>query len=167
MHKPVISVCTFVYNREKFIRDAANSVLKQLPDNCEFVIADDGSTDGTRAYGEELSQRDNVQYEWAPNKGRPFVRNRCLKRAQGDYIIWLGSDDRLTPRIIPYYLGQIGSKKDEFDIITGDIIIADEQFTPLRRQETPLWIADPVQLLPGMIYGNRFSDGGTLISRKL
>jgi|GEM_PF-6468087 glycosyltransferase involved in cell wall biosynthesis len=163
MSSPLISVCSFCYNREKFIPDLISSVLSQLTDECEFIIVDDGSTDRT---GEICKAEDRIRYFWQENQGRPAARNKCLELAKGKFVIWIGSDDQLAPRIIAHYLNKIKTKP-QCDIITGSILVTNAQLQPMERRAVPLWIEQPEQLVPAMIFKDWISDGGTLVRREL
>ncbi len=58
MHSPFVSVCIITYNHELFIREAIDSVLMQQVDfELEIIIADDHSTDGTRAILESYQNK--------------------------------------------------------------------------------------------------------------
>lgn len=159
---PKISICCITYNRKPFLGDLIHSVQRQLTDECEFVILDDGSTDGTS----DICQEENIRYHWQENQGRPFARNKCVELARGEYIIWIDSDDRLAPQIIRHYLDVLGNYPS-CDIVTGAIVVTDEQMRPVERRPVPKWIESPDHLLPAMIYKNHISNGGTLIRSDL
>lgn len=56
--RPVVSVIMPTYNRLQLLRDAVESVLAQTYSAWELIVADDGSTDGTRPYLEALERGD-------------------------------------------------------------------------------------------------------------
>jgi glycosyltransferase involved in cell wall biosynthesis len=93
---PRISIVTPSYNQGKFIRETIESVLNQNYPNLEYFIVDGGSTDGSvdiiREYGSRIdwwvSEKDNGQSD-AINKG--------FKKASGDLLCWVNSDDILLP----------------------------------------------------------------------
>ncbi|WP_319762412.1 glycosyltransferase [Maridesulfovibrio sp.] len=163
MPAPLISVCSFCYNRKEFIPDLISSILSQLTDECEFIIVDDGSTDGT---DEICKAEERIRYFWQENQGRPVARNKCLELARGEYVIWVGSDDQLAPRIIAHYLNKI-KNKPQCDIITGAILVSNARLQPLERRSAPLWVEQPDQLVPAMVFKDWISDGGTLVRREL
>ena len=93
-----VSVVIPTYNRQRFVRAAIDSALKQsrLPD--EVIVVDDGSTDGTP---EVLAEYDApVRVIRQANRGRSAARNRGLRAARGDLILFLDSDDLLAPNCI-------------------------------------------------------------------
>lgn len=98
---PLISVIVPVFNREKSIISAVNSALNQSYSNLEVIISDDQSTDATLAFIKENFSNDprvRVLESEGKNSGRPSVaRNRALRRATGEYIAFLDSDDYWEP----------------------------------------------------------------------
>jgi len=95
---PEISVIMSAYNSAKYIKEAVESILFQSFGNFEFIIIDDGSTDGTKKILKEFSQQDpRIKLICRrKNIGQPgFVRNLNfgLKIARGRYIARMDADD--------------------------------------------------------------------------
>ena len=88
---PVISVVITTYNRKKIVREALKSVFIQKPANYEVVVVDDGSTDGTVEYLKSLNLP--IYIVEGNHKGIAASRNRGIKKAKGQYIAFLDSDD--------------------------------------------------------------------------
>lgn len=86
------SIIIPVYNRASFLTQIINNVQAQCYKNFEIIIVDDGSTDNTRALAEQLT-KDNVHYFYQQNQGVCVARNNGAKKAKGDYLIFLDSDD--------------------------------------------------------------------------
>lgn len=95
--KPLISVITPVYNREKFIVECIQSVQNQTYTNYEHIIIDDGSLDKTVEVVENFASNDSkIIFIKNPKNsgGKPgLVRNIGLKQAKGEFIAFLDSDD--------------------------------------------------------------------------
>jgi glycosyltransferase involved in cell wall biosynthesis len=93
--EPLVSVLMTAYNREKFIAESIESVLKSTYTNFELIVVDDGSTDNTlsiaRKY-ESLDKRVKV-YKNEKNLGDYPNRNKAASYASGKYIKYLDSDD--------------------------------------------------------------------------
>lgn len=87
-----ISVVIPIYNKRKSIRRTVNSVLKQVYDNFELIIIDDGSTDGSF---EEISDINDIRLKrfQKENSGVSATRNLGMKMAQGDIVAFLDGDD--------------------------------------------------------------------------
>ncbi len=93
---PLVSIIIIGYNDRKYIGEAIDSALVQTYPNCEVIVVDDGSTDGTREF---IADRygDRVQYCWKENGGMGSARYVGLQMANGKYIQHLDSDDLLLP----------------------------------------------------------------------
>src|SRR5690554_4373775 len=93
---PLISVVIPVYNAEKTIQKTLQSVIDQTFDNFEIFLIDDGSTDSSKELIEEFMSvhpKTKIFYFHQENKGASAARNVGLKRATGEYIALLDSDD--------------------------------------------------------------------------
>lgn len=84
-----------VYNGERYLREAVESILMQSLADCEFLIFDDGSTDATRAILAEYEQRDGriIVIENERNIGLANSLNRGLSFARGKYVARMDADD--------------------------------------------------------------------------
>lgn len=89
---PLISIIIPTYNCRQWIAEAIDSALAQTYPDCEIVVVDDGSTDGT---GDFLRERygDRIRYLYQENRGRGAARNAGLKLARGAFIQFLDADD--------------------------------------------------------------------------
>jgi glycosyltransferase involved in cell wall biosynthesis len=95
---PKVGVIIPVYNGEKFIKEAINSVLNQTYKNLEIICVDDGSTDNTRALITENFA--SVLYLYQKNKGEAGARNLGLKSCTCEFIAFLDADDIWFPEKI-------------------------------------------------------------------
>ena len=96
MSLPTVSVIMATYNHAAFVSQAINSVLSQRGVDFEFLIADDGSVDGTR---EVVSSFDDERIRFFPNevnRGACVVTNELIQRASGEFIALINSDDFWT-----------------------------------------------------------------------
>jgi glycosyltransferase involved in cell wall biosynthesis len=93
MINPVITVLMPVYNAEKFLREAINSVLDQSRSDFEFLIIDDGSTDSS---AEIIRTYDDPRISFVQlqnNRGLIATLNAGLDMAKGTYIARMDADD--------------------------------------------------------------------------
>lgn len=92
---PLITVVTVVFNAANTIEDAIVSVTTQSYSNCEYIVIDGGSTDGTldviRRYGHAIDY-----YVSEPDEGIYHAMNKALKLASGEWLVFLGADDVMT-----------------------------------------------------------------------
>ena len=93
MNKPLVSVIMPVYNGEKYIRKAVESVYEQGV-SLELLVIDDGSTDHTEEVLSAYEGREDFRYiKNEQNLGAAGSRNRGVGLAQGTYIAFLDADD--------------------------------------------------------------------------
>ena len=95
MHNiPFFSIIIPTYNRAYTIGDSIHSILAQNYEDFEVIIVDDGSTDDTRATVDHFKDP-RIQYVRIDNSERGVARNVGIKKARGEYITFLDSDDVL------------------------------------------------------------------------
>jgi len=96
---PLISVGLPVYNGERFLAEAIDSVLAQSCGDFELVVSDNASTDGTEECCRAYEQRDErVRYVRQPqNLGAAKNYNVVFEAARGRYFKWLAGDDMCAP----------------------------------------------------------------------
>lgn len=99
---PLVSVLMPVYNGIDTIKYAIKSLQLQTYSNWELIVVNDGSTDGTGEYLNQLKLADNrfKITHLDKNRGRGFARNVCLDNAGGEYIAFLDADDIYLPNKI-------------------------------------------------------------------
>lgn len=88
---PLVSVIIPVFNGERFLREAVQSVLDQNYAPLEIIVVDDGSTDGTAAVARNLA--DTVRYLHQANQGPAAARNRGIEHAKGSLLAFADTDD--------------------------------------------------------------------------
>ena len=92
--KPYFSIIIPVYKVEKYLNDCVNSVLQQTFKNFEIILVDDGSPDNCPAICDDISKNnENVKVIHKQNGGLSSARNAGLNEANGEYVIFLDSDD--------------------------------------------------------------------------
>ncbi len=93
---PKVSVIIPTYNRAEMIAETIESVLQQTFADFQLIIVDDGSTDNTKEVIGSLNDS-RLEYIYQQNSGVSSARNLGLKKARGQFICFLDSDD-LWPR---------------------------------------------------------------------
>ncbi len=91
--KQLISVIIPTYNRANVILNAIKSVENQTFSNWEILIIDDGSTDNTYDIVKPFLKNKKIRYYYQENNGVCSARNYGIKKAKGDYLSFLDSDD--------------------------------------------------------------------------
>jgi glycosyltransferase involved in cell wall biosynthesis len=93
MSGPLVSVVVPVYNGERFLGEALDSVLAQDYEPLELIVIDDGSTDGSATVAESRGLRVLKQ----KNQGVAAARNAGLQRCAGELIAFIDQDDLWLP----------------------------------------------------------------------
>jgi glycosyltransferase involved in cell wall biosynthesis len=94
-----VSVVIPVYNGERFLGEAIESVLAQTHRDFELVIVDDGSTDATPAIAHSYTAKDSrIRVVAQENRGHSGAANRCLAEASCEWIARMDADDIFLPR---------------------------------------------------------------------
>ena len=100
-----ISIIVPIYNAEKTLSQTLNSIRNQSYNNFEVLLIDDGSSDGSSKICKLYVSLDNrFNYVYQHNKGVSSARNEGLKVANGDYVIFVDSDDTLPPRSLEHLI---------------------------------------------------------------
>ena len=86
-----------VYNVEKYLEECVESILRQPFSDFEVILVDDGSKDSSPAICDEYAKNDSrVKVIHKENGGQSTARNVGLEKAEGQYIVYLDSDDFIT-----------------------------------------------------------------------
>jgi len=97
-NSPLVSVIMPVFNRERFVGEAVQSILNQRYSNFELIIVDGGSKDKSIEIIKNFNARDNrIKIFNQMTHGIPSARNEGIRYAQGKYIAIMDSDDISLP----------------------------------------------------------------------
>ncbi|OEK01638.1 hypothetical protein BFP97_08980 [Roseivirga sp. 4D4] len=122
----IVSIVTPLFNRVEDVSLTIESVRQQTYENWEWVIVDDGSTDGSLELLNDWSIRDSriiIEKRNREPKGASTCRNIGVGKAKGDFLMFLDSDDLLAPQCLQNRLRLI---EDEDFIVTQTGIIRKE-----------------------------------------
>lgn len=114
----LVSVIVPVYNAEKFIREAMDSVRAQTYENWELLLVEDGSSDGSvdviTGYIAETQETRIRLIRQPSNQGAARARNRGVREAAGRYIAYLDADDLWVPEKLEHELRFVEEKDAAF-----------------------------------------------------
>lgn len=120
---PKVSVIIPLYNGERFIRDALESVLSQTFQDFEMIVVDDGSTD--RGKDIVLDMKGPITYVYQENSGTAAARNQGVLNSRGEYIAFLDQDDRWYPQKLETQIRQLDDNP-QIGIVYSDIDLIDD-----------------------------------------
>ncbi len=159
-----VSVIISVFNGERFLSQAVESVLNQTHDNLEVVIIDDGSTDHSEEIALGLAVDRRVKNFKQNNGGVATARNLGIAHATGDYVAFLDQDDLWAPRKLEYQLALFQSN-DDIALVHGNIEFID---TVGKFMVLPKWAwVKPIAsyCIKELFIGNNIATLTTLIRK--
>ena len=117
----MVSIIIATYNSEKTLRRALDSVLNQSYQDWECIVVDGASKDNTIGIVKEYVKKDSrFRYISEPDHGIYDAFNKGWKMAKGEWVMYLGSDDRLTQN---GFTEVFEDDYPDYDIISGDVFI--------------------------------------------
>lgn len=122
---PLVSIIMPVYNSEKYISAAIDSIIDQSYSNWELILIIDCPTDNTIAAIEKYSDLRIVKIYNDKNRGIAYSRNRGLKLARGKYIALLDDDDEMFPDRLEKQAEYL-EEHEEVGAVGGRTIFIDE-----------------------------------------
>ncbi len=130
---PTLSVIIPIYNTENYLDKCIQSVLNQTFRDFEIILVDDSSTDSSGKICDDYAKKhDFIKVIHKEHGGPTQTRKVGLTYASGTYVIYMDSDDRITPDMYEYMMKKI--LKYNADIGICDIVIETEKSrTPLYR----------------------------------
>jgi glycosyltransferase involved in cell wall biosynthesis len=135
---PLISIVTPSFNQGNFIGEALESVRLQKYANCEHLVIDGLSTDGTidlLRHDSSTNKQQKMFWVSERDSGQSAALNKGFRQATGEIIGWLNSDDRYRPDCFEHILKAFRDNPD-VDIIYGDYLMVDEagKVLKIRRE---------------------------------
>lgn len=142
----MVSIIMPAYNAGAYLQDSVSGILSQTMGDFELIIVDDGSTDGSlkEPYADE-----RVKIIHKENGGVSSARNRGLKEAKGEYILFVDADDTISPDFLETLL------KSKADLVISDRRFSEERF--YSKEE--LFSFDSHRVIWGVLYRREVIEG--------
>jgi glycosyltransferase involved in cell wall biosynthesis len=137
--QPLVSLITPSLNQGEYLEETIRSVLEQDYPRLEYFVIDGGSTDNSLEIIEKYKSRLDYWVSEA-DQGQSHAINKGLKRAAGDFLGWINSDDVLLPGAIRRGVEALQAYPD-VDVVYGRLERIDEQGRPVP---TPILPKDKV-----------------------
>ncbi len=104
----IVSIIIPVYNSANYIERCLFSIKNQTFQNYEVIIINDGSTDDSASLIRWIIEGDSrFHYYYQPNSGVSCARNKGLEFANGDYILFIDSDDYIASTYLEHIVSQV------------------------------------------------------------
>ena len=156
----LFSIIIPIFNVEEYLERCLESIINQTYKNLEIILVNDGSTDNSLEICTTYSNKDNrIIIINKENSGPSEARNIGIKKATGDYIIFVDSDDTIVPNTCDFfyehikknpnidiicsnyqYIGQKKPKQRIFNIPKDNKLLSGYEFIKLQLKDNKLFI---------------------------
>lgn len=151
MHEnPKVSVVMSVYNGERYLREAVDSILNQTFTDFEFVIVDDASTDSTPDILENHDDPRIVRLSLDKNQGIAGALNEGLRLSRGGYVARQDADDISLPDRLARQTAYLDARP-EVGVLGCSSTTIDENGKPIRVSKKPLTNEEIQAAMPNAI----------------
>jgi len=133
---PVISIVTPTFNSARFVERTIRSVIDQGYGGLEYIVQDGCSTDGTLEVVERY-RASVAAVETTKDTGQSDALNRGFRRATGEILAYLNSDDLLLPGAL-HYVARFFARHPEADVVYGHRVLIEENDAEIGR-----WVLPP------------------------
>lgn len=121
------SIIVPAYNTEKYIDKCLKNIFSNTYKNFEVIIVNDGSTDKTEdIINKYIKKYDNIIYIKQKNMGLSLARNNGVKKATGDYLLFIDSDDYVEKNLLENInkdIGDLDVLRYQLNMVFNDKII--------------------------------------------
>ena len=160
----MISVIVPVYNTVAYLEECLQSIADQNVDT-ELIIVNDGSDDGSEIICRKWAEEGRAHLIEGKREGLSAARNKGIKSAEGDYITFVDSDDKLLPGALRTMLG-IAEGNPRCGIVEAQLT-ADETKTCQNTKETVFTAEKAIETTLYQVTGHNPSSCGKLFKRTL
>jgi len=163
-----LSIIVPIYNVEQYLRKCVDSLLAQdLPSSeYEIILVDDGSPDAcpqicdeyARLMNERVNELTNerIKVIHRKNGGLSAARNSGIEVAQGEYLMFVDSDDYIEPNVLGKLMVQV--ERDDLDVLRFDFRNVNERYEEFHPNKAPKRDVD---------YSAEVTDGKTFLNERL
>lgn len=133
--KDLVSVVVPVYNAENYLERCILSITNQTYKNIELLLIDDGSKDKSLEICQKFAFQDNrIKVFHHENNGVSYTRNRGINEANGKYIMFVDSDDFISPNMIHDMLAEYDYKTD---LVISGIVMKNKESEIISTHTLP------------------------------
>jgi GT2 family glycosyltransferase len=156
---PLVSVIMTVYNEERFLRQALDSIFAQTWSDFELIVVDDASTDSTPQILNSYSDRRLIRLTNEKNLGPYGSANKALSVAHGKYIARHDADDESLPDRLKQQV-EAFMRGPDLVLLGTSYFVIDEQGSILDVALLPI---DNVEIQDRLGFGNLYCHGSVMM----
>lgn len=152
---PLVSIVIAVYNGERYLRQALDSIECQTYPHWEVLLCDDGSSDGSREIIQSACEHPKMRELPGAHEGVAAARNRGVAAAGGELIAFLDQDDRWTPEKLEAQVTALRDRPDAGFALARQRVFVDDpvDWPPWAPRE---WTEeDMLVCIPGVLMARR------------
>ena len=139
----LVSIVLPVFNGEKFLHEALESILSQTYRHWELLVVDDGSTDRSAEIALEQARVDSrISVHRQVNLKLPAALNAGFSFAHGEYFTWISADNRMAPDFLQRLVREL-ELHPAWDMVIADMRLINDDGLPLRGSTHILPYQDP------------------------
>jgi len=158
---PKVSVIMSVYNGERFLHEAVESILNQPFKNFEFIIINDGSTDGSREIIESYND-DRIVLINQDKTGLTKALNKGISLARGEYVARMDADDVSLPERLEHQVAFLDENPD-VGLVGCNIYVIDEKGSIISMVEVPI---ENEEIKWKLLFRNRFGHSAIMFRKE-
>ncbi len=162
MTNPKVSVVMSVYNGETYLSRAIKSVLEQTFRDFEFIIINDGSTDGSLKIINSCKDS-RIKLIDRANKGLTYSLNEGVKVAKGEYVARQDADDISVPTRLEKEVAMM-EKDPQLGLVGSNYTVIDEKEKPLSTTNV---FTHPDDLKLALVTCNQYGHGSTMMRKSV
>ena len=144
---PLVSVIIPVFNGEKYLREAIESILAQTYQATEIIIVDDGSTDSSPVIARSFAPR--IRYFHQNNSGISAALNRGIELSRGSFLAFLDADDLWKEDKLMRQMAVFDNNPD-VDFVFGQV---KQFFSSELDEDQRKKVRIPAEIMPGIFKG--------------
>ncbi|WEL16680.1 Glycosyl transferase family 2 [Halorhabdus sp. SVX81] len=133
MSDPAVSVITPSYQHAEFLADNLRSVRSQTGPSVEHIVVDGGSTDATVNLLRKFEDDYDLRWISEPDGGQSEAINKGIEMANGEWLIWVNSDDYLLEGALETF-ADVRDRNPTCDIVYGDHLFVDADGNEIGRK---------------------------------
>ena len=162
MSQPKVSVLMSVYNGERYLREAVESILNQTFTDFEFIIVDDGSTDRTSEILKSYADPRLITINQA-NKGVTQSLNKAIELARGEYIARMDADDISLPKRLQMQVEFLEKHPATVGLVGTSVIHFDEDGKTIMEKTL---LTESSRIKEALLSENQFCHGSVMLRRE-
>ena len=161
MRKNLVSIIVPVYNAKPYLERCIDSIRKQLYDNIEIVLVDDGSEDGSEDVCDRYEEKDaRIKVIHKENGGNTSARHKGVECAGGEYIAFVDADDYVGLSYISDMVSAIG----DADIVCANVkkVFPYGEISIKNKIHAGTYLHNAETIITNMFYYKETSEFGVL-----